>query len=61
MTNKKQINCPTCGKANTWTTDNTYKPFCSDRCKLIDLGDWADEKFKVPGSPADPMQEDKEE
>lgn len=60
MTNKKQILCPTCGKVNTWTTENTNKPFCSDRCKLIDLGDWANEKFKVPGGPADPM-EDREE
>lgn len=56
MTDKKQINCPTCGKANTWTTENTAKPFCSERCKLIDLGAWADEKFKVPGEPANPSE-----
>lgn len=56
MTDKKQIHCPTCGKANTWTTENTAKPFCSERCKLIDLGAWADEKFKVPGEPANPSE-----
>jgi len=31
-----------------WVTENTYRPFCSERCKLIDLGDWAMEKFRVP-------------
>ncbi|MFZ2315396.1 MAG: DNA gyrase inhibitor YacG [Gammaproteobacteria bacterium] len=56
MTDKKQITCPTCGKANTWTAENTAKPFCSERCKLIDLGAWADEKFKVPGDPANPSE-----
>lgn len=53
---KKDINCPTCGKKDTWQTDNTFRPFCSDRCKLIDLGDWASEKHRVPGEPANPSE-----
>jgi len=51
---KKEIACPTCGKKGTWTTENPVRPFCSERCKLIDLGDWADEKFRVPSDPVDP-------
>jgi endogenous inhibitor of DNA gyrase (YacG/DUF329 family) len=64
MTTKKEnISCPVCGKKGTWTTDNSYRPFCSSRCKLIDLGDWAAEKHRVPGEPANNQQEpeDKDE
>ena len=32
-----------------WTADSEYKPFCSERCKLIDLGDWLLEKHVIPG------------
>lgn len=56
MTSIKDISCPTCGKKNTWTAENKLKPFCSERCKLIDLGDWADEKFRVPGESAQPNE-----
>ncbi|MDI9819732.1 MULTISPECIES: DNA gyrase inhibitor YacG [unclassified Legionella] len=51
MNNRKKINCPTCGKQDTWNLANQYKPFCSDRCKLIDLGEWASESRKIPGEP----------
>ena len=40
-------------KKNTWTPDNESKPFCSPRCKLIDLGEWADEGHKIPGDPVE--------
>ncbi|MCP5276762.1 MAG: DNA gyrase inhibitor YacG [Thiobacillus sp.] len=40
--------CPTCGKDVAWLPENKWKPFCSERCKLIDLGEWATEKYKVP-------------
>ena len=53
MNNSEKINCPTCGKKNTWHPENAFRPFCSDRCKLIDLGEWADEKRRVPGEPVD--------
>lgn len=52
MTKLKDITCPTCDKKNTWTDENKFRPFCSERCKLIDLGEWADEKFRVPGESA---------
>ncbi|MBX3709673.1 MAG: DNA gyrase inhibitor YacG [Gammaproteobacteria bacterium] len=60
--NKKNIICPICGKKGTWTSENMNRPFCSSRCKLIDLGDWATEKHCVPGDPVDPHSvDDKEE
>lgn len=52
--NTEKITCPTCSKANTWHSENKYKPFCSERCKLIDLGEWASENHKIPGASVDP-------
>ena len=54
MSNLKKITCPICNKQNTWRPDNNFKPFCSGRCKLIDLGEWASESRKIPGDPVDP-------
>jgi endogenous inhibitor of DNA gyrase (YacG/DUF329 family) len=42
------VNCPRCGAPAAWSGENPYRPFCSERCKLIDLGDWATEKYRVP-------------
>jgi len=44
----KTITCPHCNKKDTWKKENPFKPFCSERCKLIDLGAWASEDYKVP-------------
>lgn len=41
------VKCPVCGKDVEWKEANRYRPFCSERCKQIDLGAWADEKYKV--------------
>ena len=40
------MKCPTCGKPTTWK-DNPTRPFCSERCKLLDLGKWASEDYRV--------------
>ncbi|GAB3268955.1 DNA gyrase inhibitor YacG [Chitinimonas naiadis] len=48
----KQVACPTCGTLSLWTPELRWRPFCSERCKLIDLGLWATEQFRVPGDPA---------
>lgn len=45
------VNCPHCGKAVIWTPENSYRPFCSERCKLIDLGEWASETRVITGTP----------
>lgn len=42
------VDCPTCGKKVEWTPKNPFRPFCSERCKQIDLGAWAEEKYTVP-------------
>lgn len=52
------VACPTCSKQVEWTEANKFRPFCSERCKKIDLGAWAEEKFVIPGAaPADPLDE----
>jgi endogenous inhibitor of DNA gyrase (YacG/DUF329 family) len=48
------VTCPVCGKATLWSTGNPYRPFCSERCKLIDLGQWASESYRVPQSQSEP-------
>jgi len=43
--------CPQCQKPVQWRSDNPWRPFCSERCKLIDFGDWATENHRIPGDP----------
>ena len=45
------VSCPTCGAPVEWTPENAQRPFCSERCKLIDLGAWASESHAIPGDP----------
>ena len=42
------VKCPTCEKPVEWTAESHYRPFCCERCKLIDLGAWADESHRIP-------------
>ncbi len=48
------VACPTCSIAVVWNAENRWKPFCSERCKLIDLGQWADEKYRIPAEEQEP-------
>jgi len=43
-----KVQCPTCKTSLEWSTDNPHRPFCSKRCQLIDLGEWADEQHTIP-------------
>lgn len=43
----KVVNCPSCGKQVEWKPENRFRPFCSERCKKIDLGAWANEEYRV--------------
>lgn len=52
----KTYPCPRCGAPTRWQ-DNRFKPFCSKRCKIIDLGAWANEDYKVPAE-SDPFSDD---
>jgi len=49
------LKCPTCGKPAEWK-DNPCRPFCSERCKLIDFGRWANEEYLVPGQKIDSVE-----
>jgi uncharacterized protein len=46
------VKCPRCGKEVTYE-NNPFRPFCSQRCKLIDLGKWASGEFKITGQSSD--------
>lgn len=46
-----EVECPECKKKAVWSTSNPSRPFCSERCKLLDLGAWADGSRAIPESP----------
>lgn len=52
---KKLVRCPECGGDAIYAAENPYRPFCSKRCRLIDLGEWIEGSFKIPGENADPQ------
>ncbi|MEX0372085.1 MULTISPECIES: DNA gyrase inhibitor YacG [Spiribacter] len=54
------VSCPQCGRPVAWTAESTYRPFCSRRCRMIDLGDWLDERHQIPGEPAMPDGDDED-
>lgn len=45
---EKIVRCPRCRKECVYGEINPWRPFCSERCKLIDIGAWADESYRVP-------------
>jgi endogenous inhibitor of DNA gyrase (YacG/DUF329 family) len=54
------VACPTCGRPVEWNETFKWRPFCSERCKLIDLGAWASEKHVIPGESVEDDDKDKE-
>ncbi len=50
------VRCPICGKRTKWD-GNPYRPFCSERCKLIDLGNWLDEIYVIHGDKGESEKE----
>lgn len=44
----RMVNCPHCGTPSPWSVGNPHRPFCCERCKLIDFGQWASESYRVP-------------
>jgi len=51
------MRCPTCERPIEWTDAFPFRPFCSERCRLIDLGAWLTERHVIPGEPAQPEEE----
>jgi endogenous inhibitor of DNA gyrase (YacG/DUF329 family) len=56
----KQVRCPHCRRETPWA-GNPYRPFCSERCRLLDLHDWATERHRIPGPPAEESAEGAED
>ncbi len=45
------VSCPQCKEISLWDTNNVFRPFCCERCKMIDLGKWANEEFRIEQAP----------
>ena len=48
MPGRRPVSCPQCGAPVAWEPESCYRPFCSERCRMIDLGAWASESYRVP-------------
>ncbi len=46
------VKCPTCGRPLEWSEQSPYRPFCSERCRMVDLGAWFSEQRSIPEAPA---------
>jgi uncharacterized protein len=55
-----KVKCPTCRKEIEWG-DNPHRPFCSERCQLIDLGAWIEERYRIPAEDTSPGDDDDDE
>ncbi len=47
----RHIKCPQCKQPSEWSPQNPYRPFCSERCRMIDLGAWARGDYVIAGEP----------
>lgn len=54
------VKCPNCGKEAVYE-GNEFRPFCSERCKLLDFGAWADEEYNLPTEATGLSEEDWEQ
>ena len=57
MTEVTTVKCPTCQTSVIWNEESKYRPFCSQRCRLIDLGEWAQEKYTVEAEEDDTLSD----
>jgi uncharacterized protein len=48
----KRVPCPRCGELALFAPENKWRPFCSERCRTMDLGSWASESYRVPTRPS---------
>ena len=58
MTSSSRVACPTCKRSIVWSEEFPWRPFCSERCKLVDLGAWLTEAHAIPGEPIDELAGD---
>jgi endogenous inhibitor of DNA gyrase (YacG/DUF329 family) len=52
-----RVSCPTCKRELQWTEQFPFRPFCSERCKMVDLGAWFAEERRVPGEAPDERED----
>jgi endogenous inhibitor of DNA gyrase (YacG/DUF329 family) len=57
----RKVHCPQCNAQILWSTENPYRPFCSERCKLIDLGQWASGAYRIPQEERDSGETEEED
>lgn len=57
----RSVPCPNCGKPVVWSAESRWRPFCSERCRLIDLGEWFGERHRIPGEQEDESAEEHDE
>ena len=58
--NAPRVRCPTCQRELAWTEEFPWRPFCSERCKMVDLGAWFAEERAITGGPEDALKKDEE-
>lgn len=56
----KTVDCPTCQRPVPWHEDSRHRPFCSERCRLIDFGEWTGGGYRIPAGPAPSAEEEDE-
>ncbi len=62
MATSPTVKCPRCGALVEWVPTSKWRPFCSERCKQLDLGAWASEAYRVPvAAPPDPDSDGRSE
>ncbi len=57
----RTVPCPGCGKKSVFEPWNPWRPFCSERCRMVDLGAWAAESYRIPGNPGEDESPDEKE
>ena len=50
-----RVKCPTCKRSIEWSADNAFRPFCSERCRTVDLGAWFANAHAIAGDAAQPL------
>ena len=58
MSEPRRVPCPACGEPALFAPANPWRPFCSERCRNVDLGAWASERYRVAAAPAEDEGDD---